>query len=133
MRAVFGAIPGRGRMNHINEQHLSYWVKLFEEQGYAVVEALWSLLYGNELVEWWHQQNIVLFAAPGHQLLYRGFANQVTGFTRDYITESEMNLPYHVCCAPSAMRWSGPHDVVFEFADSTRTKCFIIQLRLFAP
>ncbi len=66
------AMPEQGGLNHMNEQYLSYWVKLFEEQGFRGVDAIRPQILGNELVAWWYQQNIVLFAAPGHPLLDLG-------------------------------------------------------------
>jgi SAM-dependent methyltransferase len=67
------ALPGQGGTNHINEQYLSYWIRLFEEQGYEGIDPLRPQILGNDLVDWWYQQNIVMFVAPGHGLLKRNF------------------------------------------------------------
>ena len=66
------AVPGQGGTQHINEQHLSYWVELFQEHEYEPIDAIRPLILGNSSVEWWYQQNIVVFAAHDHPLLSRG-------------------------------------------------------------
>jgi hypothetical protein len=63
------AIPGQGGTNHVNEQPLSYWVRLFLERGYSVVDCLRPAIWENAKVEWWYRQNIVFFARQGHPLL----------------------------------------------------------------
>lgn len=58
------AAPGQGGMNHINEQWQSYWVERFAAHGYRVFDCIRPLIHGNDNVEWWYQQNILLFCAP---------------------------------------------------------------------
>ena len=63
------AIPGQGGTNHINEQYLSYWINLFQTQGYEGVDPIRPRVLGNDLVQWWYQQNIVMFIDRKSSLL----------------------------------------------------------------
>jgi SAM-dependent methyltransferase len=72
------AVPGVGGTNHINEQFLPYWVALFQTHGYEGIDPIRPLILGNPAVEWWYQQNIVMFAAPSHPLLAKGFRKPQT-------------------------------------------------------
>jgi SAM-dependent methyltransferase len=56
------AIPGQGGMGHINEQWPSYWVAHFAREGYQPFDLLRGRLWNNGHVEWWYQQNCLLFA-----------------------------------------------------------------------
>jgi hypothetical protein len=55
------AIPSQGGVDHINEQWPSYWAKLFDREGYEVVDAVRSLIWDDERVAYWYRQNILLF------------------------------------------------------------------------
>ena len=55
------AIPGQGGTNHINEQYISYWADLFQNHGYDAIDPIRPHVYGNDSVEWFYQQNIVMF------------------------------------------------------------------------
>jgi len=63
------AVPGPTGHNHINSQYLPYWVELFRRHGYEAIDPIRPRIWGNELVDWFYQQNIVLFLAPAHGLL----------------------------------------------------------------
>jgi hypothetical protein len=52
-------------MDHINEQWQSYWAARFAKHGYEAVDCIRPRIYGHPNVEWWYQQNILLFCAPG--------------------------------------------------------------------
>lgn len=56
------AIPGQGGTGHINEQWPSYWVAQFAHLGYRPFDLLRGRLWDNDQVEWWYQQNCLLFA-----------------------------------------------------------------------
>jgi SAM-dependent methyltransferase len=56
------AIPHQGGNHHVNEQWPEYWVKLFEDQGYAVIDCIRSRIWHNDEVEWPYAQNLLLFA-----------------------------------------------------------------------
>jgi len=72
------AVPRQGGAHHINEQYVPYWVDLFAKQGYEGVDPIRPWILGNDAVEWWYQQNIVMFAAPNHPLLAKGFPKPQT-------------------------------------------------------
>jgi SAM-dependent methyltransferase len=67
------AVPGQGGAHHINEQYLSYWAGLFKKQGYVGIDPIRPLILGNASVEWFYQQNMVMFVAPKHPLLAKGY------------------------------------------------------------
>ncbi len=55
------AIPGQGGTNHINEQWLEYWEKLFNKHNYVLVDAIRPILWEKKDVECWYAQNMTLF------------------------------------------------------------------------
>lgn len=55
------AIPGQGGTHHVNEQWPDYWVGLFRERGYTVIDCLRKKFWSNGRVEWWYAQNLLLF------------------------------------------------------------------------
>jgi SAM-dependent methyltransferase len=63
------AVPGQGGTSHVNEQYLSYWADIFQEQGYEGIDPIRPWILGNKAVEWFYQQNIVMFVAKEHPLL----------------------------------------------------------------
>jgi SAM-dependent methyltransferase len=67
------AIPGQGGTQHVNEQYLPYWIDLFQSRTYQAIDAIRPRILGNDLVEWFYQQNIVMFVAPNHPLLNENF------------------------------------------------------------
>ena len=75
------AVPGPGGgvgTNHINEQYLPYWIDLFQRQGYEGIDPIRPRILGNDSVEWFYQQNTVMFVAPKHPLLVKGFLKPQT-------------------------------------------------------
>jgi predicted O-linked N-acetylglucosamine transferase (SPINDLY family)/SAM-dependent methyltransferase len=55
------AIPLQGGVDHINEQWPQYWVSLFKDQGYVVVDCLRQAIWHHPDVEPWYAQNLLLF------------------------------------------------------------------------
>ena len=55
------AIPGQGGQNHLNEQFPSYWILIFEKFGYKLGIDLRSEIWQNKKVDWWYQQNLMIF------------------------------------------------------------------------
>ena len=64
------AIPNQGGTHHINEQWRDYWVALFGQRGFAVSDIVRPAIWGRPDVEWWYQQNTLLFV-KGDQRLKR--------------------------------------------------------------
>jgi SAM-dependent methyltransferase len=55
------AIPGQGGHNHVNERWLSFWVKLFSDQGYDCHDLLRGKIWDDDNIAWWYRQNLVVF------------------------------------------------------------------------
>jgi SAM-dependent methyltransferase len=68
------AVPGPTGTNHINSQYLPYWIELFQRQGYEAIDPIRPRIWGLKSVEWFYQQDIVMFAAPKHPLLNTEFS-----------------------------------------------------------
>ena len=58
------AIKLQGGTNHINEQWQSYWIKLFEANGFECLDILRGALWNDDSVEWWYKQNMFVFVRP---------------------------------------------------------------------
>ena len=63
------AIAHQGGMNHVNEQWQSYWIDLFNSNGYECFDLFRATLWNNESVEWWYRQNVFLFVSPKNMFL----------------------------------------------------------------
>jgi Methyltransferase domain len=59
------AVPHQGGVGHVNEQWQSYWVRLFEAEGYDVFDVIRPVIWNNATVRYWHRQNILLFVRRG--------------------------------------------------------------------
>jgi SAM-dependent methyltransferase len=61
-RVLFSAaIPHQGGEGHVNGQWPAYWAALFAEHDYAPVDCFRRRLWGDERVEWWYAQNVLLY------------------------------------------------------------------------
>jgi SAM-dependent methyltransferase len=67
------AVPGQGGTQHINEQYLPYWIDLFQRHTYQAIDSIRPRVLGNDSVEWFYQQNIVMFVDSKHPLLNQNF------------------------------------------------------------
>lgn len=57
------AIPFQGGRHHVNEQWPDYWAGLFKSRDYVAIDYVRPKIWGNEQVEWWYAQNILIFAS----------------------------------------------------------------------
>jgi hypothetical protein len=55
------AIPGQLGTHHINEQWQDYWRKLFLARDFRAVDLIRPKIWGNELVEFFYQQNTICY------------------------------------------------------------------------
>lgn len=55
------AVPGQGGTHHINEQWPSYWISIFETNGFQALDCVRAAIWQNEKVAWWYVQNIFVF------------------------------------------------------------------------
>jgi hypothetical protein len=66
---LFGAaIPYQGGANHINEQWQSFWIELFEDEGYRCHDLIRKQIWNNTAVEFWYRQNTFLFVRKTSEL-----------------------------------------------------------------
>lgn len=68
------AVPGPTGTHHVNPQYLPYWIDLFQAHGYRALDPIRPLIWGNERVKWFYQQDMVMFVAARHPLLENRFA-----------------------------------------------------------
>lgn len=102
--------PGGVGTNHINEQYLPYWIDLFQRQGYEGIDPIRAQILGNDSVEWFYQQNMVMFVDPKHPLLAKDLPKPQT-FVHQQLYEIARNpakLPLGVLARafPGAVRRS---------------------------
>jgi hypothetical protein len=65
---LFGAaIPFQGGFRHINERWQSYWVSLFDSQGYQCFDPFRSQIWQREEVLVWYRQNMLLYVRRERQ------------------------------------------------------------------
>ena len=76
------AIPYQGGEGHRNEQWQSYWARLFATKGYQPSLALRTRIWEQDAVEFWYQQNIVVYYAPSHASY---FAEEKSALAMDVI------------------------------------------------
>ena len=60
------AIPNQGGTNHINEQWLEYWEKIFKKNNYKLIDCIRDKIWRNEDVEMWYVQNTVIFVEKNY-------------------------------------------------------------------
>ena len=61
-RVLFSAaIPRQGGTNHINEQWQSYWIKIFQAEGFNTSFALRDYFWRDDEVTPWRRQNLLFF------------------------------------------------------------------------
>lgn len=66
---MFGAaIPYQGGANHINEQWQSYWIDLFEDEGYLCHDIFRKQIWDNIAVDCCYRQNTFLFIRKKSEL-----------------------------------------------------------------
>jgi len=57
------AIPFQGGYHHVNEQWQSYWVDLFHQQGYHMLDWVRPRIWNEENIPVWYRENIFLFVS----------------------------------------------------------------------
>jgi SAM-dependent methyltransferase len=55
------SVPGQQGTNHVNEQWQDYWRSLFKSFGFYPADVIRPIVWGNPNVEYWYQQNIILY------------------------------------------------------------------------
>lgn len=59
------ATPYQFGTDHINEQWPEFWALLFRGQGYQCLDVLRPVIAGHADVDWWYQQNTLLYVRDG--------------------------------------------------------------------
>lgn len=62
------AIPGQGGQNHLNEQWLSYWKRIFEKHDFFVSDPIRPKIWDDKRINFWYKQNVVIFCRRGSKL-----------------------------------------------------------------
>jgi|HubBroStandDraft_6_1064221.scaffolds.fasta_scaffold321958_2 SAM-dependent methyltransferase len=57
------AIPMQGGTHHVNEQWPEYWRRLFQKQGYRMLDVIRKEIWKNAEVKFWYRQNTFLFVS----------------------------------------------------------------------
>ncbi len=65
------AIPFQGGTNHINEQWPDYWVKLFGDRDYLVIDCFRKKFWNNEKIRYFYRQNCFIFVKRDHLNTYK--------------------------------------------------------------
>lgn len=55
------AIPFQEGQHHVNEQWPEYWSRQFQRRGFATFDCFRSRIWGDDRVQWWYRQNLLLF------------------------------------------------------------------------
>ena len=101
--------------HHINEQWPEYWVKLFQNRGYVVIDCLRKKIWDNNNVEWWYAQNMLIFVTRDYlktnELLQREAENTNVSMLsvvhpKRYLAVARYEaLDLRVRSLPSPLRW----------------------------
>ena len=100
------AAPGPAGVNHINPQYLPYWINLFQKERYSAIDPIRPQILGNDSVEWFYQQDIVMFLAPDHPLAAKGFPKPQTFIHQELyeqVLHQELSLRMIVKGLPGAV------------------------------
>lgn len=57
------AIPGQGGQEHVNEERQSVWAERFMQHGFQPIDVVRPAVWSNTEVEYWYQQNTILYVA----------------------------------------------------------------------
>lgn len=66
------AVPGQEGTYHINEQYPEFWASLFQKYDYVPVDAIRSLIWDNDNIEYWYRQNSILYIHKDKLSAYPG-------------------------------------------------------------
>ncbi|MGN6617281.1 MAG: methyltransferase domain-containing protein [Ilyomonas sp.] len=54
------ATVNQGGQNHLNEQHVNYWIDKFSKEGFVFYDVFRRFFWNNSKVNWWYKQNMFL-------------------------------------------------------------------------
>lgn len=79
------AIPGQGGAGHVNEQWQEYWRSKFSAAGYVACDAIRPLVWGDSRVDYYYQQNILVYVATAELERYPTLARARAGRSVDLV------------------------------------------------
>jgi SAM-dependent methyltransferase len=65
------AVPGQGGQNHINEQWIGYWERLFNDRGYKLYDIIRPYIWNINDIFWWYRQNIVVAIKSSREVSFK--------------------------------------------------------------
>src|ERR1051326_3058645 len=77
------AVPLQGGAEHVNEQWQEYWRSKFSELDYVACDAIRPVIWGNEDVFTYYQQNILVYVAAAELGRYPKLASARAGRSVD--------------------------------------------------
>ena len=63
------ALAKQGGDGHVNEQRLSYWIKLFAENGYRFCDVIRADIWNDKKIPVWYRNNVVVFCNSGDEII----------------------------------------------------------------
>ena len=69
------AIPFQGGTHHVNEQWQTYWIELFSNKNYQVIDCVRPLVWQNPNVEYWYAQNTFVFVRQDYLEQHKNLKN----------------------------------------------------------
>lgn len=80
------SVPGQVGTYHINEQYPEYWAKKFSDRGYVVLDFVRDRIWNRDEVEWWYQQNILVYVKDSMLKSYPDLAKYKIELTENNLT-----------------------------------------------
>lgn len=104
------AIPFQGGTLHLNERWPDYWVELFKNRGYEVIDCIRRHVWSDSRVDWWYAQNTLLFAEAQYVQ-----ENKLLTMERERTRQSQLSVvhPRHYL-AQQATRLLSARQLVIE-------------------
>ncbi|MEQ8508027.1 MAG: methyltransferase domain-containing protein [Rhodospirillaceae bacterium] len=72
------AIPFQGGNGHVNEQWPGYWAEKFALRGFKTLDVIRPMIWGDESVFWWLQQNTLLLLNESALQKHEHLRNDIT-------------------------------------------------------
>ena len=69
------AIPFQGGTHHVNEQWQAYWIELFGNKNYEVIDYVRPQIWQNQNVEYWYAQNTFVFVRQDYLEQHKNLKN----------------------------------------------------------
>lgn len=80
------ALPGQEGTYHINEQYPEYWAAIFKKYDFVPVDGIRAQIWEHPEVEYWYQQNILLFVKASQLARYPQLQRYAENTQANYLT-----------------------------------------------